>query len=92
MVRRVSENVWQIRQLIEGGDSVIALYVEEEDRLGHVDPDLKVYLSTPHQAEILKDVLCEKRGNRSINFTSIVIRSRGAYDLSIGSVVAIVRM
>jgi len=92
MLRKVSKNFRQVRQSVEGEDVVVSLYVEEEDRLGQSDPDLKVYLATAHQAELLKDALCEKRGKGSIKFNSIIIRSRGAYDLSIGNIVAIVRM
>lgn len=93
MIRKVSENFYRIRELVESGDVVISLYIEEEDRPGQRESDLKVYLATSLQAEILKDALCEQREKGDLKFNSITIRPRrDVGDLQTGSVVAIVRI
>jgi len=87
------ENIKKIRGMVENGQIVVALYIEEERVPGAAPSGLKIYLVTGHQSDELRTALIEAKRRKDIDFVTITTRPRGDSDgLQIGRYVLEVKV
>ncbi|MFH0852318.1 MAG: hypothetical protein V1845_01805 [bacterium] len=77
-------NIKKIREMVESGKIIDALYIEEERVPGAAPSGLKIYLATGHQSDSLRSALIEAKRRKELDFVTITTRPRGEGNQKIG--------